>query len=173
MTEEPYLIIKDVPKRAKYIASFLSEVIAEIKNLVSLTAPQENRLRFAIIELCTNRIKHSKESNTVFEFQIEKNRIQIIKKVDDQLFKSNLLSKLSDLRINEIVDIYFSESNNHFIEILSECKFRFLDPIKMGFKTENLKDHFGLHIITLCADEFIYTFDDETKSERFCVSMGI
>ncbi|ADY51939.1 hypothetical protein Pedsa_1373 [Pseudopedobacter saltans DSM 12145] len=173
MSSKPYIILENAPKRADDIGAFLNKVISEIKTKILLSSLQENKLRFVIIELCTNCIKHTKGNNCVFEIGVSEDNIQISKKVFDHCFKPNLLEKIGQLEIGKVAEIYFSETNNHFIEILRENKFRFLDPKKMGYTTDQLKDHFGLHIITICSDDFIYEFDEIEKIEAFRVYMKI
>src|SRR5690606_25424942 len=142
------------------IRPFVEELVRQIKCIVPLSLLHENKLRFIVIELCTNYIKHGKRSDCSFEFKISDSEILIRKEIKGHHFKVSLLDKLGDATTGCVREIFFSETNNHYIEVVTENKFRFLDPIKLDLPTDNLKDHFGLHIITVCAEDFIYEFED-------------
>lgn len=174
MIDKPYLMLFEVPKIAEDIRPFLDELVRQIKCIVPLSFLEENKLRFIVMELCTNYIKHGQGKDCFFEFKISDDEILIRKEIKGHHFKTRLLAKLGNIEENGIKEIFFSETNNHYIEIIAENKFRFLDPIKLGLHTDSLKDHFGLHIITVCSEEFIYEFEDETDQiEVFSVILKV
>lgn len=174
MIEKPYLMLFEAPKEVEDIRPFLGELVRQIKCIVQLSFLEENKFRFIVVELCTNYIKHGRGEDCLFEFKIGTNEISIKKEIKAHNFKTNLLDKLGDIEKSGIREIFFSETNNHYIEIIAENKFRFLDPIKLGLHTDPLKDHFGLHIITVCSEEFIYEFENSgNQIEVFFVTLKV
>lgn len=173
MIEKPYLMLFEAPKAAEDIGPFVDELVRQTKGIIPLSFLHENKLRFIVIELCTNYIKHGKKKDCFFEFKIGQGEILIRKEIKGQHFKGNLLDKLGDAETSCIKEIFFSETNNHYIEVVTENKFRFLDPIKLGLPTDSLKDHFGLHIITVCSEDFIYEFEDDDETEVFSVILKV
>ena len=173
MGNKIYQFIKSIPENAGQIHAFLNGIVEQLKKLVPIADTVENKLRFILIELCTNYIKHVPVKNGRFMIEVDEEKI-VVKKVQNQYFKGKLLAQLGDrLDENAIVEIFFSKSNNHFIKVLGATQFLFLDPLKLDLPTDSLKDHFGLHIITLGADEFIYEFDDETQTENFIAKLEL
>src|SRR5690606_14845639 len=90
---------------------------------------------------------------------IEEGFLLIKQRSKEDTFKTVIASKLNFYSVGEIVEVHFTETNNHYIKILADNRFQFLNPVKLGCYTDVLKDHFGLHIITIASDEFLYEYN--------------
>lgn len=157
----------DIPILSSGISDFLINVLAEIQQSVVLTEKTKGRIKLILIELCTNFIKHVQTNHGKIDIEIGKNAIYISKKYKENSFKQVMDQKIKIDRFGEIVEVHFSDTNNHYVEILETNKLRFLDPFKMGLYSDKLKDHFGLHILTIASDDFMYEYDCEKDEDCF------
>lgn len=168
--QAPYRLEYKIPKEPKDIKKFLDTIVEDISKECVLTPLVANKFRFIITELCTNYIKHVNVRDGKFSIEAYDNSfIKITGHYGQHSFKPVLEEKITFDQLNNITEIFFTETNNHYIEVLANNKIRFLDPLKLGLHSESLKDHFGLHIITICSEEFCFEFDEYGESEQFTV----
>lgn len=155
----PAYISFKVPLQPESIRDFICTLLDEISKYVLLPSKILSNLKLVVTELCTNFIKHVKNKIGVIEVVIEEGFLLIKQRSKEDTFKKVIKSKLNFHSVGEIVEVHFTETNNHYIKILADNRLQFLNPVKLGWYTDVLKDHFGLHIITIVSDEFLYEYN--------------
>ncbi len=155
------------------IHEFVETTILKVSELVLLSEKICQRIRLILIELATNFIKHSLTQEGILTISIKEKLLEITMPDKGSRFFELLKRKIFPNSIGEVAEISFSDTNNHFIKIISENKFQFLNPYLYDFKIEPMKDHYGLYIITLASDYFSIYHNQTSKEAEFMISLAI
>jgi hypothetical protein len=173
MNKKSSAIIQSIiPASPDQISGYIKDTIANLSAHVSLDLQTERKLKLILTELVTNSIKHSSDVGGMIHITVLQPNI-LIQKIDKGLQIEFKQQSLPFEEINKIIKVSFSEENNHQIEVLDQYRFRFLDPYKEGISIDYLPEHFGLYIITLASDSFIYQYDPNLEENRFIVRLSI
>ena len=173
MNKESSAIIQSIiPASADQISGYIRDTITRLSSHVSLDLQIERKLKLILTELVTNSIKHSSDIGGLIHITVHQPNI-VIQKIDKGLQIEFKQQSLPFEEINKIIKVSFSEENNHQIQVLDQYKFRFLDPYKEGISIDYLPEHFGLYIITLASDSFIYQYDPDLEENRFIVNINV
>lgn len=168
----PVHIDLEIPSHADEISGYVKMVLSKLTDHIAIDLGTERRIKLILIELITNSIKHSTDDNGLIKLTISHPGITI-QKVDKGLHIELKTESLPFREINKTLKVSFSEQNNHQIKILDKYKFQFLDPFKEELSLDYMPEHFGLYIITLAADVFIYQYDPDRKENSFIVSINM
>ena len=168
----PIYIDLQIPKDADEISDYVKMVISKLTTHTQIDSGTERRIKLILIELVTNSIKHSSDEKGLIKLIIHHPSITI-HKVDKGLHIELKTESLPFQEVNKTLKVSFSEQNNHQIKVLDKYKFQFLDPFKEQLSLDYLPEHFGLYIITLASDKFIYQYDPELKENSFIVSINL
>lgn len=163
----------DITGQPELIHSFINDAIFKIEQIVSISDKLRHRIKLILIELLTNSIKHSLISKGKIIVSVEQKSIKITLINKGTSFLSAIGKQLDICNIGEVIEVFFSETNNHHIKIIDKNKLEFLNPYEHNFRTEELKDHYGLHIITLASNCFLYEYDIENRENIFIVLFEI
>ena len=169
---KPIVIDLDIPSDPDEISGYIKKVIDLLTEYTPVGIALERKIKMILVELVTNSIKHSTDVNGSIKFTINHPNITI-QKVDKGLKIEFTQQSLPFKEVNKTIKVSFSEQNNHQIKILDPYKFKFLDPYKEEITLDYLPEHFGLYIITLASDSFIYQYDPESNENSFIVLLNI
>ncbi len=172
MESLPIVIDLQIPKDPDEISGYIRTVMQLLAQHTHLDIGLERRIKLILIELITNSIKHSSDSSGIIKLTISQPNITI-QKVDKGLHIKFTTQSLPFEEIDKTLKVSFSAQNSHQIKILDKYKFQFLDPFKEELTLDYLPEHFGLYIITLASDCFIYQYDPELKENNFTVLLNI
>jgi len=170
----PITINLDIPNDPEKIYEYTKNVLASILEHIALDLGYQRRIKLILIELITNSIKHSNEANTSIQLLIDQPHLSI-QKIEKGLKIAFSASspQLPFEDVESILNISFSESNRHNIQPLGEYKFKFLKPDpEEKPDMEQMPEHFGLYIITLASDSFIYQYDPELRENTYIVHLN-
>ena len=168
----PIVIDLDIPKNPDEISDYIRMVLFKLAEHTKLGIDVERRIKLILIELITNSIKHSSDESGLIKLTIHHPSITI-EKVDKGIHIKFSSESLPFEEVNKTIKVSFSEENNHQIKILDKYKFQFLDPYKERITLDYLPEHFGLYIITLASDKFIYQYDPHLEENSFIVSVNL
>ncbi|GEM_PF-3107157 len=163
----PVCVSFNMPVAPAGISAFLVKVLEEIGRYITIPDKLKSRIKLILTELCTNFIKHVKTNDGKIDLEIGEESMLITKRYKENAFKEIIERKINIDKVGEIVEIFFSETNNHYVKICEGNKLLFLNPIELGLYTDVLKDHFGLHILTLASNNFLYEYNHKTKEDCF------
>jgi len=169
---KPIIIDLEIPSNPDEISGYTKRVIDLLSEHTPVDVALERKIKLILVELVTNSIKHSTDTNGSIKFTINHPNITI-QKVDRGLQIAFTQQSLPFKEVNKTIKVSFSEQNNHQIKILDPYKFKFLDPYKEEITLDYLPEHFGLYIITLASDSFIYQYDPESNENSFIVLLNI
>jgi hypothetical protein len=171
----PITINLTIPNDPEKIYEYTTGVLSSILEHVELDLGYQRRVKLIMIELITNSIKHSKEDSTTIQLVIDQPHLSI-QKIEKGLkiaFSGNS-PQLPFSDVENILNISFSEANIHNIQPLGEYKFRFLKPSQEeNPNLSHIPEHFGLYIITLAADSFVYQYDPESKENSYIIHLNL
>lgn len=141
-----------------------------------------SKLKMILVELLTNSLKHSGQEESIIEVETSGNNITI-KKIDagngfalrcgDNLMEWPLPGRH---HTDEIVTIYSDNGAILKANLESNCALQFFieEAEEPGIiDIDSLSEHFGLMIITRSCDKFTYTFDIDTCTNTFSVSLSV
>jgi len=169
----PVVLELDVPKDPGDIFSFTKAVMQQVMNFRELDLATQRRIKMILIELVTNSIKHSGQSDSQIRLVVDEPSLTIQKK--EKGVQIEFMSSEQQIPFEEIdktIKISFSTENKHHVKTLDRYKFRFLDPFKEGLNLEHMPEHFGFYIITLASDSFVYQYDPEKKENHYIVNIN-
>lgn len=138
-----------------------------------------NRCKFIITELCTNGIKHSARPDSTFNITAQDGSLVIERK--DEGVPLNIAWQETTLQMPlpaDINTITLMEDDINCLRMqkLHEYSVRFytqpITPIALH-KPPMLNEHFGLIIICLSADSFIYVHDAATGTNTFTATINL
>lgn len=152
----------------------LKQMLEFINDNLIANVPAINLLfksKIILTELLTNALKHSFSRYTLIDIAVEDKSIVITK--TDQGMPLSLISYANSTqeRIPITHDIL------HTLYAIPEGK----DTIRFGCEdstlqeleeVERIVEHFGLIIITKAASKFTYNYSEETKSNKFTVTLN-
>lgn len=167
-------IAKKIPGRADEILDYVNHVLHALEEQVSLSLEVKRNIKLILVELVTNSIKHSTDDEALIRV-IFNHPTLTIQKVDRGLqiqFASNS-QQIPFVDINKTIQVSFSEKKKQHIKVLDQYQFEFVDAYKEGISLNEIPEHFGLYIITLASDRFIYQHDPESKENRFIVNLKL
>lgn len=155
------------------LTSALKEMIGFINDNLIANVPAINLLfksKIILTELLTNALKHSFSRYTLIDITVDDNSI-VITKTDNGIPVSLIgFANSSESRIPITHDIL------HTLYAIPEGK----NAIRFGCEESTLEDldgidqiieHFGLIIITKAADTFIYHYCEQSKANKFTVTL--
>ncbi|MEJ7557779.1 MAG: ATP-binding protein [Pedobacter sp.] len=174
MNTFPILIKLSIENDPEKIFENTNNVISKIIEHVSLDLGYQRRIRLILIELITNSIKHSSEGFTLIQLVIDQPHLSI-QKIEKgiKIAFSDSSPQLPFEDVDNILNISFSESNKHNIQPLGQYKFEFLKPKQEENPDINqIPEHFGLYIITMAADSFVYEYDPELGENTYIVHLN-
>jgi hypothetical protein len=170
----PITVKLEVPNDPEKIFENTKHILSNILEHVSLEVGYQRRIKLILIELITNSIKHSPEAFTSIQLVIDEPHLSI-QKIEKgiKIAFSDCSPQLPFENVRNTLNISFSESNRHNIQPLGEYKFKFLKP-KHEEKPDinQIPEHFGLYIITLAADSFVYEYDPELGENTYIVHLN-
>jgi hypothetical protein len=173
--EEPSININlQIPKDPDGILDYINKVLIALKEKISLDQRVIRNVKLILVELVTNSIKHSNDEHALIELSINHPTLTI-QKVDKGLkieFAEDS-HKIPFVDVNKTVMVSFSENKKHHIKILDKYQFKFLDAYKEGITIDYMPEHFGLYIITLASDSFVYQHDPRLHENRFIVNLKL
>lgn len=152
----------------------LKQMLQYINDNLVANVPAINLLfksKIILTELLTNALKHSFSRYTLVEIAVESDNITIIK--TDQGMPLSLIAyaNSSEDKIPITNDIL------HTLYAIPDGK----DTVRFGCEESTLDDlesidriveHFGLIIITKAADKFLYHYCEQTKANKFTVTLN-
>jgi len=157
------------------------EIIDHVVNCTSVNEHVLFKLKIVLVELLTNSLKHSGDSETNIEVTLFNDKITITKiDAGTSLTITNgdvhLRWPLSAKHINNIIPIYGDITCTLKVRILTVDKAVFFieenDLIYSDTELiENLPEHFGLLIIARACDLFEYEFDAENNINHFTATL--
>jgi anti-sigma regulatory factor (Ser/Thr protein kinase) len=174
--EEPsslHIAIK-IPNRAEDILDYVNQVIHALGDRIRLDDRVRRNVKLILVELVTNSIKHSNDDEASIRVSFNHPTLTI-QKVDKGLqiqFASNS-KQIPFVDINKTIQVSFSEKKKQHIKVLNQYEFEFVDAYKEGLELNSLPEHFGLYIITLASDRFIYRHDPLLMENRFIVNLDL
>jgi len=175
MSSFPIIINHKIPNDPDKIYEQTNDVLENILDHVALDLGYQRRIKLIVIELITNSIKHSIEGYTTMKMIIDHPHLSI-QKIERGLkikFSSNS-PQLPFEDINKKISIGFTDANRLTIQPLSQYRFKFLKPEQEETSDiMQIPEHFGLYIITLAADSFVYQYDPELKENSFVIHLNL
>ena len=156
-----------LPASPDQISSFFQKAIEDISQHVSLDEKIQSRIKLILIELCTNFIKHVSIPEGSLKVRVEENCLWILKSYGEDCFKRLVSEKTKDMGEGDIRQIAFSKFNRHYVRIEDQNLLKFLNPYDHNLPVENLKKHYGLFILTLAADSFVYEYNKPLEEDSF------
>jgi hypothetical protein len=173
--EEPAININlKIPKDADGILNYIHQVVSALQERIALDEAIVRNVKLILVELVTNSIKHSNDDNALIELSVAHPTLTI-QKVDKglQIEFAEDSHKIPFVDVNKTVMVSFSETKKHHIKILDKYRFKFLDAYKEGITIDYMPEHFGLYIITLASDSFVYQHDPKLQENRFIVNLKL
>lgn len=156
------------------LTSALQQMLEHINNNLVANVPAINLLfksKVILTELLTNALKHSFSRHTLVEIAVESDNITITK--TDHGIPLPLISyaNTSENRIpitNDILHTLYAipEGKN---AVRFGCEESTLDDLE---SIDRIVEHFGLIIITKAADKFVYHYCEQTKANKFTVTLN-
>jgi hypothetical protein len=174
MNTFPITVKLDIPNDPEKIIEHTKHILSNILEHVSLDLGYQRRIKLILIELITNSIKHSPEAFTSIQLIIDERHLSI-QKIEKgiKIAFSASSPQIPFENVNNILNISFSESNRHNIQPLGQYKFKFLKPNhEEKPDIEQIPEHFGLYIITMAADSFVYQYDPEQGENTYIVHLN-
>lgn len=172
---EPLININlKIPKDPDGILDYTNQVLDSLRNKVTLDVNTIRKIKLIVVELVTNSIKHSNDDEALIQLSFNHPTLTI-QKVDKGLqieFSGDSL-QIPFVNVDKTVMVTFSDTKKHHIRILDKYQFKFLDAYKEGISIDYMPEHFGLYIITLAADSFVYQHDPKLKENRFIVNLNL
>jgi hypothetical protein len=170
----PIILNLDIPNDPDKIYEYTKDILTTLLEHIDLDLGYQRRIKLIVVELLTNSIKHSSEATTAIQLVIDQPHLSI-HKVEKGLkiaFSSNS-PQIPFEDVKNILNISFSESNTHNIQPLGAYKFQFLKPApEEELDITQMPEHFGLYIITLAADSFVYQYDPELGENTYTVRLN-
>jgi len=167
-------IAKKIPARADEILDYVQYVLHTVEEQVALSLEAKRNIKLILVELVTNSIKHSKDDEASIQVIINHPTLTI-QKVDKGLqiqFASNS-HQIPFVDVNKTIQVSFSEKKKQHIKVLDRYEFEFVDAFKEGISLEEMPEHFGLYIITLASNRFVYQHDPTSMENRFIVNLNL
>jgi hypothetical protein len=173
--EEPVVNINlKIPQDPDGILRYINQVLAELEKSVTLEQGIIRKIKLILVELVTNSIKHSNDEHAEINLSLNHPTLTI-QKVDKglQIEFAEDSHKIPFVDVNKTVMVSFSDQKKHHIKILDKYQFKFLDAYKEGISIDYMPEHFGLYIITLASDSFVYQHDPKIQENRFIVNLNL
>ena len=171
----PVILDLEITSDPETLLDNVKHILATIQDHKVLDLPAQRRVKLILVELITNSIKHAESKWINFQIRIDEPQL-CIEKLEKGLhitFSSDTPQLPFD-NIKDIRKINFSEMNHHQIQPLDEYKFRFLNPYEQeNLDIEHMPEHFGLYIITMASDSFIYEYDPKLNENKYTVNLNI
>lgn len=167
-------IATKIPNRSEGILEYVSQVLQGLEEQIVLSNKVKRNIKLILVELVTNSIKHSKDDEALIRVSFNHPTLTI-QKVDKGLqikFASNS-QQIPFVDINKTIQVSFSEKKKQHIKIMDHYEFEFVDAYKEGLDINDMPEHFGLYIITLASDRFVYQHDPDSKENRFIVNLDL
>lgn len=157
----------------------LTSILKQILEFINSSHSTDNdisallfKAKVITTELLTNSIKHSESTSTIIDIKLDQNTL-IISKVD----YGKPLALIADTNssadkipvTNDILHTLYARSKMEN-QIQFTCEENKMDDL---LELNDIIEHFGLLIITKAADEFIYTYDNQTKENTFIVTLNL
>ncbi|MGY4384229.1 hypothetical protein ACVWYN_001255 [Pedobacter sp. UYP24] len=174
MNTLPITITLEIPNDADRISECTGNILASIQEHIALDLGYQRRIKLIMIELMTNSIKHTTEKLTTIEMTIDHPHLSIHKIEKGLKIEFSASSpQLPFEELENILNVSFSESNKHHIQPLSQYEFKFLKPAEDEIMTiDQIPEHFGLYIITMASDSFVYHHNPELGENSFIVHLN-
>ena len=167
-------IARKIPSRPDEILDYVHYVLHALEEQVALSVEVKRNIKLILVELVTNSIKHSNDDEAHIQVSF-KHPTLTIQKVDKglQIKFAGDSHKIPFVDINKTIQVSFAERKKQHIKVLDKYQFQFVDAFKEGLEINELPEHFGLYIITLASDEFIYQHDPNLQENRFIVNLNL
>ncbi|MFA6082936.1 hypothetical protein [Mucilaginibacter sp.] len=142
------------------------------------------KLKMVLIELLTNAIKHSGNSETLIEVSTDAHCIKL-KKTDNG---DTFAIECDQIKLEwplpgkhhagRIISIYGDDSCTLKGNVENNCQINFFieehtDTETMDNAITSLPEHFGLMIVTRACNSFMYEFDIDTCTNNFIATINI
>ncbi|MCC8407406.1 hypothetical protein LJ707_00575 [Mucilaginibacter sp. UR6-1] len=153
----------------------LKQVLAYVEECTGASLIENYEVFFKVksiaTELLTNSFKHSHAHTVNLVVDIDSDKL-IIQKYDSgppvKFGKPGLCNGKKQISYDIMCRLFANYHDEYNVSFaIEECTDDELPDI------ENLTEHFGLLIITKCADDFIYHYDDENKLNLFTAKINL
>ncbi len=170
----PLNITRKIPSHPDEILDYVHHVLLALEEQVPLRVEVTRNIKLILVELVTNSIKHSNDDEALIQVSINHPTLTI-QKVDKglQIKFAGDSQRIPFVDINKTIQVSFSERKKQHIKVLDQYQFQFVDAFKEGLELNELPEHFGLYIITLASNEFIYQHDPTRQENRFIVNLNL
>ncbi|MES2826838.1 MAG: hypothetical protein V4687_01730 [Bacteroidota bacterium] len=174
MNALPITINLEIPNDPERISEFTKTVLTTVQEHVALDLGYQRRIKLIMIELITNSIKHSEETSTTIQMTIDHPHLSIQKIEKGLKIEFSASSpQIPFEEIDAILNVSFSDVNRHHIQPLDKYKFKFLKPsADQELTIDHIPEHFGLYIITMASDSFIYQYNPDLGENSFIVHLN-
>jgi hypothetical protein len=173
--EEPLININlKIPKDPDGILDYTNQVLDCLQEGVKLEVDIIRKIKLILVELVTNSIKHSNDEEALIQLSFNHPTLTI-QKVDKglQIEFTGDSDQIPFVNVNKTIMVSFSDTKKHHIKVLDKYQFKFLDAYKEGISLDYMPEHFGLYIITLASDSFVYQHDPKLQENRFIVNLNL
>lgn len=167
-------LAKKIPNSPEGIMDYVSHVLQSLEEQITLSNKVKRNIKLILVELVTNSIKHSNDDEAHIRVSFNHPTLTI-QKVDKGLqiqFGSNS-QQIPFVDINKTIQVSFSEKKKQHIKVMDHYEFEFIDAYKEGLTLNEMPEHFGLYIITLASNRFVYQHDPDSKENRFIVNINL
>jgi hypothetical protein len=163
-----------IPNRAEEILDYVNHVVKALNEQVAISTAVQRNVKLILVELVTNSIKHSNDEDALIQVSFNHPTLTI-QKVDKglQIQFASHSQQIPFVDINKTIQVSFDEQKKQHIKVLDRYQFEFLDAYKDGLDIHAMPEHFGLYIITLASDRFVYQHDPELMENRFIVNLDL
>jgi hypothetical protein len=163
-----------IPNRAEDILEYVNHVVKALHEQVAISTAVQRNVKLILVELVTNSIKHSNDEEALIQVSFNHPTLTI-QKVDKglQIQFASHSQQIPFVDINKTIQVSFDEQKKQHIKVLDRYQFEFLDAYKEGLDIHAMPEHFGLYIITLASDRFVYQHDPKLMENRFIVNLDL
>lgn len=174
MSDLPITIHLEIPNDPEKISEYIRDILSSVQQHMELDLGHQRRIKLIMIELITNSIKHSNEEVTTIQMTIDHPHLSIQKIEKGLKIEFSAASpQIPFKEIDSILNVSFSEANKHHIQPLDRFRFKFLKPPHEEILTiDHIPEHFGLYIITMASDSFIYQYNPDLGENSFIVHLN-
>jgi hypothetical protein len=152
----------------------LQQMLAFINDNLVANVPAINLLfksKIILTELLTNALKHSFSRYTLVDITVEDNSIVITKSDYGMPLSLIAYTNSTEEKIpitNDILHTLYAIPQGHDT-IRFGCEESTMEDLEA---IERIVEHFGLIIITKASDKFVYHYCEQTKANKFIVTLN-
>ncbi len=167
-------LAKKIPNSSEELSDYVNYVLQSLEEQITFCNKVKRNIKLILVELVTNSIKHSNdaEAHIRVSFNHSTLTIQKIEKGLQIQFGSDT-QQIPFVDVNKTIQVSFSEKKKQHIKVINDYEFEFVDAYQEDLTLNEIPEHFGLYIITLASDRFIYQHDPYSKENRFIVNIDL